>query len=221
MNFWTTSKGVTVPAKEQTQALAKYNKDERRAQRILIESIKDPLIPYVSKLETSKEIYDKMVELFSVSTVEEVILMCNELYKMKISKEVGIAPYFMKTSEMGDQLQELGEVMSNKEMTIVVLNALPEEWGNFTSSIYAKKEATPLMNFGLYAKLRRLDSKPKMMWDQRSRHLLLWPRENGNLVSLVHRERVKEICPKSNALAANSMDTIRGIFLSLRNPKII
>ena len=35
--------------KEQTQALAKYNKDETRAQRILIESIKDSLIPYVSK----------------------------------------------------------------------------------------------------------------------------------------------------------------------------
>lgn len=50
---------VTVPAKEQTQALVKFNKDGTRAQRILIEYIKDPLIPYVSKLETYKEIYDK------------------------------------------------------------------------------------------------------------------------------------------------------------------
>jgi len=46
---------ITIPAKEQTQALAKYNKNETRAQRILIESIKDSLIPYVSKFETSKE----------------------------------------------------------------------------------------------------------------------------------------------------------------------
>ena len=45
---------VTIPTKEQTQTLAKYNKDETRAQRILIESIKDSLIPYVSKFETSK-----------------------------------------------------------------------------------------------------------------------------------------------------------------------
>ena len=28
---------ITIPTKEQTQALAKYNKDETRAQRILIE----------------------------------------------------------------------------------------------------------------------------------------------------------------------------------------
>jgi len=45
---------VTIPAKEQNQALDKYSKDDTRAQRILIESIKDSLIPYVSKLETSK-----------------------------------------------------------------------------------------------------------------------------------------------------------------------
>ena len=50
----------------------------------------------------------------------------------------------MKISEMRDQLQELGEVISDREMTSVVLNALPEDWGKFRSSIYAKKEATTL-----------------------------------------------------------------------------
>jgi len=50
---------------------------------------------------------------------------------MKISKE-GIDPYFMKIFEMMDQVQELGEVMPDREMTTVVLNALPEAWGNFT-----------------------------------------------------------------------------------------
>ena len=49
----------------------------------------------------------------------------------------------MRISEMRDQLQDLGEFMSEKEMTTVVLNALPEEWGNFDSSIYGNKEATP------------------------------------------------------------------------------
>lgn len=40
----------TLPSKEDTQAHAKYMKGEVRSQRILIESIKDSLIPYVSKL---------------------------------------------------------------------------------------------------------------------------------------------------------------------------
>ena len=63
-----------------------------------------------------------------------------------MSKEEGIASYFMKISEIGDHLQDLGEIMSDREMTTIVLNALPEEWGNFTSSIYGKKEATPFQD---------------------------------------------------------------------------
>ena len=132
--------GPTVqPPKEDTSTHAKYMKGEIRAQRILIESIKDSLIPYVSKLKTAKQIYEKLVELFSVSTAGEAISLRQELYKMKLSREEGIAPYFMRISEIRDQLQELGEVMSDTEMTTVVLNALPEEWGSFTSSLYGNK----------------------------------------------------------------------------------
>lgn len=133
---------ISIPTKEQTQALEKYNKDEIRAQ-ILIELIKYSLIPYVSKFETLKEIYDKLVELFLISTTREIIYMWNELYKMKIRREI-IIPYFMKISQMRYHLQDLGEVMSDIEMTTLVLNALPKDWGNFKSSIYSKKEATTL-----------------------------------------------------------------------------
>ena len=48
----------------------------------------------------------------------------------------------MMIFEIRDQLQELEEVISDTKMTTVVLNALPKEWGNFTSSLYEKKEAT-------------------------------------------------------------------------------
>ena len=45
----------------------------------------------------------------------------------------------MRISKIRDQLQELGEVMFDNEMNKVVLNAFPEEWVNFTSSLYGKK----------------------------------------------------------------------------------
>ena len=52
MNYF--KRSSTRPSKEDTQAHAKYMKGEIRAQRILIESIKDSLNPCVSKLESSK-----------------------------------------------------------------------------------------------------------------------------------------------------------------------
>jgi len=91
---------ITKPRKEDAQALAKYMKGEVRTQRIVIESINDPLILYVSKLETSKEIYDKLVELYFVSIVGEVISIRQEIYKLRMSREDGIASCFMRIFEI-------------------------------------------------------------------------------------------------------------------------
>lgn len=55
------------------QALSEYMEKDLRAQEILMESVKDPLIPYITELETSKEIYDKLVELFYESVIRNII----------------------------------------------------------------------------------------------------------------------------------------------------
>jgi len=68
----------------------------------------------------------------------------------------------MRISEIRDQLQELGEVMSNREIITVVLNALPEEWGNFTSSLYGKKETTPFQDIWSLYKIKETRLKAKI-----------------------------------------------------------
>ena len=80
--------GSTIqPSKEDAPAHAKYIKGEIIAQRILIEAIKDSLIPYVSKRKSDKEICKKLVEIFSVSTAGEEIYLRQEIYKIKLSRE--------------------------------------------------------------------------------------------------------------------------------------
>ena len=51
--------------------------------------------------------------------------------------------------------------MSDIEMTTMVLNALPEEWVNFTSSLYGKKEATPFHNLWSLCKIEETRLKAK------------------------------------------------------------
>jgi len=52
--------------------------------------------------------------------------------------------------------------MSNKKMTTIVLNALLEEWGNFTSSIYGKKETTPFNELWSLCKIEETKLKAKI-----------------------------------------------------------
>jgi len=46
-------------------------------------------------------------------------------------------------------------------MTTVVLNALPDEWGNFISSIYGKKKATPFNKLMSSCKIEETRLKEK------------------------------------------------------------
>ncbi len=84
-----------------------------------------------------------------------------ELYKMKVSREEGVASYLMKVSQIRDQLQELGETLSNREMTALVLDALLDEWGNFVSSIYGMKEVTPFNDLWSLCKTKETRLKAK------------------------------------------------------------
>ena len=47
-------------------------------------------------------------------------------------------------------------------MTTIVLNSLPEGWGNFTSSIYGKKEATPFQDLWSLCKIEETRLKAKI-----------------------------------------------------------
>lgn len=48
----------------------------------------------------------------------------------------------MRVYQIRDQIKDLGEVMLDREMTTIVLNALPDEWGKFVSISYGNKETT-------------------------------------------------------------------------------
>ena len=87
---------VSKPSKE--QALSEYMERDIKAQKILKESIKDPLISYVAELETSEAIYDELVELFSESTIENTISLRYDIYKLKVSKDEGISSCLSKAS---------------------------------------------------------------------------------------------------------------------------
>ena len=110
---------------------------------------------------------------------------------MKISKE-GIALYFMKISEMRDQLQELGEFMSDREMTIVVLNALPTDWGNFTSSIYAKKESIALSELWYLCKIEETRLKEKEDVGSKEQAFSIMTKKKGKIWKILSTKKKQQ-----------------------------
>lgn len=106
------------PRKYKTQQLEKDNKGELGAQRIILESIKDRLTPFVSNLKTSKAMYDKLVNLYSIITLGQKMYLRNKLYKIKESKNEDMDSFLMKIYQIRDQLWGLKETIYDSKMTI-------------------------------------------------------------------------------------------------------
>jgi hypothetical protein len=78
--------------------MEKFKDGETNAMTIIVESIKDHLIPYISHLDSSKNIDDALTNLFLVRNIGQVMSPKNELCDMKMNGEDFITSYFVRIS---------------------------------------------------------------------------------------------------------------------------
>jgi hypothetical protein len=64
----------------------------------------------------------------------------NELRDMKMNDDDIITSYFVRISQLRDQLQAIEEIISEKELVNKVLKGLPKTWDAFAASMNTRKE---------------------------------------------------------------------------------
>jgi len=69
---------VVPPSNASATTKSKWSKGEGKARNIIQDSIDKHLVAYVSELTTSKEIYDRLVNLFKVNDVNQVLFLRNK-----------------------------------------------------------------------------------------------------------------------------------------------
>ena len=85
--------------------------------------------------------------------------------------------------------------MSDREMITVVLNALPEEWGIFTSSIYGEKEVTPFQDLWSLCKIEesRLKEKSYIESGEQNQAYVTMTKRKGNFGNFGSRKKKRDM----------------------------
>jgi len=120
-----------LPEPEEEEAKARFKKNQVRAKRILTESIKDNLIPYISDLKSPKEMFDALARLYESKNTSIKLTLRNQLRIIRMSKSDPVSTYFMKVSQIKDQLVTIGEIVDDSELVITTLNGFPSSWDAF------------------------------------------------------------------------------------------
>ena len=81
------------PSNASAATKTKYRKGEIKAKMIIRDSIHKHLVAYISKLVTSKEMYDKLVSMFRANNANQVLFLKNKLKNIKKGKDESIQSY--------------------------------------------------------------------------------------------------------------------------------
>jgi hypothetical protein len=79
-------------------ALEKFKDNDINAMSIIIDSIKDHLIPYISHFDLSTKMYGALTNLFLVGNIGQVMSLISELCDTNMTKDDTIASYFVRIS---------------------------------------------------------------------------------------------------------------------------
>ena len=87
--------------------MEKLKDNNINAMHIIVESVKDHLIPYISHLDSSKKMCNSLTNLFSVRNIRQVVSLKNELCDMKMNDDDSITSYFVRIYQLRYQLQAI------------------------------------------------------------------------------------------------------------------
>jgi hypothetical protein len=114
--------------------------DNVKARKIIIYSMRDHLLPRISNLKIAYEMYEALNNIFESNNTLRALTLKGQLQNIKMKKDDIVATFFMKISEIRDQLGSIGEIISNRELVLTTLNALPRHWEPFLQSINGREQ---------------------------------------------------------------------------------
>jgi hypothetical protein len=79
--------------------MEKFKDNDINVMSIIVDSVKYHLILYISRLDSSKKMYDALTNLFSVRNIGQVMSLENELRDMKMNDDDSITSYFVRISQ--------------------------------------------------------------------------------------------------------------------------
>jgi hypothetical protein len=129
-----------LPEPDDVAEKAKHQKDTIRAKRIIADSIKDHLIPYVSSKKTPKEMFDALTRLYEGKNINRKMNLRTQLKNTRMQKGEMIQEYFSRISEFKEQLEAIGDIIDEDELIMTTLNGLTRPWDAFIQTICARKE---------------------------------------------------------------------------------
>ena len=133
----TVANPVTIPSNATIKAT--YEKKNNKDQRILLDAIKDHVIPHISRKSNAYEMWDALTKLYQSSNENRKMVLREKLKSIKMVKDEEMVTYLTRITWVRDGLAAMGEKVEDGVLVQQALNGVTKSWAVFVESIVAKE----------------------------------------------------------------------------------
>ena len=94
----------------------------------MVDSVKDHLVPQIFENIISRKMFRALRKLFQDNNISHALSLRNQLSYLMMSRSKSFSSYFMRISELENQLSTIGDLVNDKEIVMNILNGLPSSW---------------------------------------------------------------------------------------------
>ena len=123
----------------EVEAKEYYEQDLVKEMRIIVDSIKDHLIPQVSYKKTPNQMYGALSRMYKRRNINKKMNLRAQLKVTKMSKGESIQYYFTRVSQFKEKLSAIGDTLDEDELVMTDLNGLTRHWDSFIQNLCARK----------------------------------------------------------------------------------
>jgi transposase InsO family protein len=122
------------------QQLAQHNKKDAKAKRIILEGVKDHIIPHLSGKKTAKEMWSAIIGLYQGTSEARKLVLRDKLRNIKMAKSESVVSYLTRFTQVKDELAGVGETVPDRDMVSFALLGFPKSWENFIDAVSGREK---------------------------------------------------------------------------------
>jgi hypothetical protein len=120
--------------------LATHTKKDVKARRMLVDGVKDHIIPHLSGKKTVKDMWEALVKLYQFDNRSRKMFLREKLRSTKMAKGESVVTYLTKFIEIRDELATVGEIVDETELVRTALNDFTKQWDVFVRGVVAREK---------------------------------------------------------------------------------
>jgi hypothetical protein len=125
--IWNYVSYVVVAPTSDHVALDLHEVNEAKNHRIILDGVKDPLIPHLSEKKTTYEMWETLKNLFEDKNANQKVASKDKLHDSKMVKGEDVSSYITQLAQVKDELAAVREITSKAKLGRIGLKGFTKE----------------------------------------------------------------------------------------------